>query len=118
MSGRFSKEKGKRFERELARALRSYGYEARRSAQYNGKTGEAADLLGMPGLHIEAKHCEKMRLYDWYDQAKRDASGTGYIPIVVHRQNNKETLVTMSLEHFITIYREWEVGYDATAKGS
>lgn len=116
MTGRMSREKGKRFERELARALRSYGYEARRTAQYCGNTGEAADVIGIPGVHIEAKHQEKMRLYDWYEQAKRDASGTGCIPIVIHRQNNKETLVTMGLEDFMSLYREWEAGYDTAEK--
>ena len=38
-----SREKGARFERELARTFRDYGYTgSRRTAQYCGNTGDAA----------------------------------------------------------------------------
>ncbi len=30
------------------------------------------------------------------------------IPVVMHRKNNGKWRVTMSLEDFVTIYREWE----------
>ena len=67
-----SRQKGARFERTLAAALRDYGYECRRGQQYCGKNGDA-DVIGLPGIHIEAKHQERMSLYDWMEQAKRDA---------------------------------------------
>ena len=92
-----AKEKGARFERKLSSIFRDYGYKARRTAQYCGNTGEAADVIGLPGLHIEAKHQETMRLYDWIAQAKRDAAGSGKIPAVFHKKNNAEILVTMEL---------------------
>ena len=105
-----SKAKGARFERELAGIFREkYGYKARRTAQYCGNTGEAADVVGLPGLHIEAKHQEKMYLYDWVDQSKRDAEGTGKLPAVFHKKNYAEILVTMPLDSFMTIYREYEL---------
>lgn len=107
-----SKQKGARFERLLASRFREYGYEARRTAQYCGNTGDASDVVGLPGLHIEAKHQEQMRLYDWMAQAKRDADGTGKIPVVFHKKNNAEILVTLELESFMDIYREWEAGFD------
>ena len=77
-----SKQKGARFERQLASLFREYGYNARRTAQYCGNTGDASDVVGLPGIHIEAKHQETMRLYDWMSQAKRDAAGTDTIPAV------------------------------------
>jgi Holliday junction resolvase len=107
-----SKEKGKRFERTLASKLREYGYEARRTAQYCGNTGDASDVVGLPGLHIEAKHQETMRLYEWMSQAKRDSEGTGRLPAVFHKKNNAEILVTMTLEDFMNLYREFEAGFD------
>ena len=107
-----SKEKGARFERTLSKIFRNeYGYdEARRTAQYCGNTGDASDVVGLPGLHIEAKHQEKMYLYDWVDQAKRDAAanGKGKIPAVFHKKNNAEILVTLTLEGFMQIYRQFE----------
>ena len=106
-----SKQKGARFERLLASKLRDLGYEARRTAQYCGNTGDAADLVGLPGLHIEAKHQETMRLYDWMAQAKRDSKGK-LLPAVFHKKNNAPILVTMELDDFMEIYREWCAGQD------
>lgn len=103
-----SKQKGARFERHLASKFREYGYEARRTAQYCGNTGEASDVVGLPGIHIEAKHQETMRLYEWISQAKRDAAGTGRLPAVFHKKNNAEILVTMSFDDWMQLYREWE----------
>lgn len=107
-----SKAKGARFERSLASKFREYGYDARRTAQYCGKSGDAADVIGLPGLHIEAKHQETMRLYEWMSQAKRDSEGTGRLPAVFHKKNNAEILVTMTLDDFMNLYREWEAGFD------
>lgn len=103
-----SKQKGARFERQLAGLLREYGYDCRRTVQYCGKTGEAADIVGLPGLHVEAKHQERMYLYDWMAQAVRDAKN-GF-PAVFHKKNNADILVTMRLADFMEIYREYEAG--------
>ena len=106
--GKMSREKGKRYERELAAAFREYGYDARRTAQYCGKTGDAADVTGLPGIHVEAKHVEKVSIYDWMSQAIHDAQKSGRIPVVFFRKNNAQTLVTLRLCDFMEIYKEWE----------
>lgn len=106
-----SKQKGARFERLLASKFRDYGYdEARRTAQYCGNTGDASDVVGLPGVHIEAKHQEKMYLYDWIDQAKRDAEAgnEGKLPVVFHKKNNAEILVTMTFDDWMEIYKEYQ----------
>lgn len=102
-----SKQKGARFERQLAGMFRDYGFQARRTAQYCGNTGDASDVIGLPGIHIEAKHQETMRLYDWMAQAKRDSEGTGNIPAVFHKKNNADILVTMKFDDFMKIYKEF-----------
>ena len=107
-----SKQKGARFERSLASKFREYGFDARRTAQYCGNTGDASDVVGLPGIHIEAKHQETMRLYEWISQAKRDAAGKGNLPAVFHKKNNAEILVTMTLEDWMNLYREWQAGFD------
>ena len=115
-----SKQKGARFERQLASIFRDYGYkESRRTAQYCGNTGDASDVVGLPGIHVEAKHQEKMYLYDWIDQAKRDAAagGEGRLPAVFHKKNHAEILVTMPLDVFMTIYREYEAGMTLKKEG-
>jgi Holliday junction resolvase len=110
-----SKRKGAQFERTLASKFREYGYsESRRTAQYCGNTGDASDVVGLPGIHVEAKACEQMRLYEWISQAKRDAEagGKGKLPAVFHKKNYAEILVTMRLEDWFNLYREWEAGFD------
>lgn len=105
------KRKGKTGELELAKKLKEHGYDARRSVQYNGKEEEGqADLLGLPGIHIECKRTEKLSLYDAVNQAKRDSEGKNQIPAVFHRRNKCEWLVIMTLDDFMEIYREWEAG--------
>ena len=104
-----SKQKGARFERFLASKFREYGFsESRRTAQYCGNTGDASDVVGLPGIHVEAKHQERMRLYDWMAQAKRDAAKNGRFPAVFHKQNHCNVLVTMELDDWITLYKAWE----------
>lgn len=108
-----SKQKGARFERLLASKFREFGYnDARRTAQYCGNTGDASDVVGLPGIHVEAKHQEQMRLYEWISQAVRDAEAGGgeKLPAVFHKKNNGEILVTMRLEDWFNLYREWEAG--------
>ena len=106
-----SKRKGKTGELELARKLKEHGYDVRRSVQYNGKEEEGqADLLGLPGIHIECKRTEALRLYEAVEQAKRDSKGKNQIPVVFHRKNNCEWLAIMPLDDFMELYREWEAG--------
>ena len=106
-----SKEQGKRFERTLAHIFKDYGYEARRTAQYCGNSGDASDVVGLPGIHVEAKHHETMKLYDWMAQAIHDAAqnGKGNLPTVFHKKNNCDILVTMRLDDWFKLYREYEL---------
>lgn len=99
-----SKAKGKRFELRLASILRNYGFkECRRSSQYCGNSGDAADIVGLPGIHIEAKHQERMELYKWMEQAVRDHRDP-MLPAVFHTKNDSDILVTMRLKDFMQIY--------------
>ena len=102
-----SRAKGARGERELAKKLREYGYDCRRGQQYSGIEGK--DVVGLPGIHIECKRVERLNIYDAIAQAVRDAKSDEK-PAVFHRKNNCEWLVTMRLEDWIELYREWESG--------
>lgn len=106
-----SKQKGARYEREVASKLRDYGYcDSKRTAQYCGNTGDASDVVGLKGIHIEAKHQERIQIYDWMAQAIHDSAenGKGDIPAVFFRKNNAETLVCVRLDDFMKLYREYE----------
>ena len=102
-----SKQKGARFERTLSNLLKEKGYDTRRTAQYCGNTGDASDVVGLDGIHIEAKAQETMRLYDWIAQAERDSEKSGNKPTVFHKKNNAEILVTMRFDDWCELYEGW-----------
>lgn len=100
---KYSQRKGRSAELELTRLLSSYGYDVHPGeAQSYGKE---PDLSGLPGLHIECKRCEQLRLTEWMAQAERDAERfqDGF-PAVFYRKNRQPWLVTMRLSDFLIIY--------------
>lgn len=100
-----SKQKGKRGELEIAHILKDYGFDCRRTAQYNGKEqGSLADVVGLDGVHIEVKRVERINIDTCMEQAIRDCQGD--IPTVWHRRNNKPWYVTMKLEDWVELYRK------------
>lgn len=100
-----SRRKGAVFERRLAGMLRDYGYDGRRGQQYCGANGDA-DVVGLPGIHIEAKAVEKLNLYDAMAQSKHDKKA-GEIPVVIHKKNHCNVLVTMEFDDFMQIYKDY-----------
>lgn len=117
-----SREKGRKGEVELAHLLSAYGYECRRGAQYCGANGDA-DVVGLPGIHIECKRTEKLNIDKALQQSIRDnyadelRQGIDLIPVVMHRSNDdrkKDSTkgvwkVTLTLKDFMKIYQVWEV---------
>ena len=103
-----SKRKGAAGERELAHKLNEYGFETRRSVQYNGKADDGkADLVNLPGIHIECKRVEKLNINEAMAQAINDAKD-GELPTVFHRKNRCEWLVTMRLDDWMELYKEYK----------
>lgn len=95
--------KGRRGEEELARILRRYGFEITRGGTCS--FGEAPDLSGLPGLHIECKRVEKLNLSAAMAQSIRDSKRFGDgIPTVFHRKNREDWLVTLQLADFMQLY--------------
>ena len=97
-----SNRKGKVGERELAKILREYGYDCRRTQQYAGKVEDSADIVGLPYIHIECKRVQALNIDNAMSQAIRDCQDR--LPTVFHRKNNSPWLVTMRLQDWITVY--------------
>lgn len=101
--GKSSQRKGADGERELAAVLREYGYEIKRGGSWS--FGEAPDLAGLPGIHIECKRCEQVRLSEWMMQAERDSLHfRDGAPAVFHRRSREPWRVTMNLADFMKFY--------------
>ena len=103
-----SRAKGAKGELELSKKLKEHGYDCRRGQQYCGANGDA-DVVGLPGIHIECKRVERLNIEDAMTQALKDSKLDEY-PAVFHRKNNSKWLVTMRLDDWIEIYKEWEAG--------
>lgn len=102
-SGKASQRKGADGERELAAVLREYGYEIKRGGSMS--FGEVPDLVGLPGVHIEVKRCEQVRLSEWMQQAERDSHHfKDGLPAVFHRRSREGWRVTMNLADFMRLY--------------
>lgn len=99
-----SRDKGARGERELANILKQYGFDTRRGQQYSGLNGDA-DVVGVPGVHIECKRVERgLNLEKALMQSRRDARD-GEVPCVMHRRNGEKWKVTFHLEDIIPLLK-------------
>ena len=108
MGGKASREKGKRGEREWRDVLKEHGYEdAYRGVQYSGGP-DSPDVVGIPGIHFEVKRVEKLNIYNAMKQSIDDA-GEKEIPVVAHRRDREQWLVTMNAEDFLY----YVLGYQA-----
>ena len=52
---------------------------------------------------IECKNCEKLNVWEAYEQAKSNAGQ--YEPIVIMKKNHKKPLVVVDAEYFIKLFK-------------
>ncbi len=58
-------------------------------------------MSGLPGIHIECKRAEALRLSEWMNQARRDAERFGDgAPTIFFRRNREP----WALDDWITLY--------------
>ncbi len=82
--------KGAVGERELAALLRGFGYDVERGGSLS--FGEVPDLSGLPGIHIEVKRCEQLRLSEWLAQAVQDSESSFFsLRFMINSIHSKET---------------------------
>ena len=101
--GKMSKTKGKTGEREVAALLREFGYGGARGVQYQGGK-DSADVIGLPGFHIEVKRVERFDLEGAMEQAKADAAGSA-TPVVFHRKSKRDWVVVLDARAFLQLVR-------------
>lgn len=95
-----SRQKGKRGELEWAEYLRGKGIAARRGRQFSGSP-DSPDVVSALPFHFEVKRVEALNIHEAMTQALRDSSSKP--PVVAHRRNKTEWLVTMRAEDWINL---------------
>lgn len=93
-----SRAKGARGELAFCKAVRDlYGINSRRSQQYCGSTGDAADVVSDLNCHLEIKCVERLNVAEAFNQARTDSAKSGRTPVVAHKKNRGPWLITMAL---------------------
>ena len=101
--GMTSKRKGASGEREAAAILNEVlGTQFRRGCQYRGGP-DSPDLADdIPGLHLEVKRTERLRLWEALRQAREDA-GVDQVPVVIHRANRRPWVLIVEADQLIRL---------------
>lgn len=102
-------QKGKRGERAWRDELLAHGYNARRGQQFAG-TPDSPDVIcpDLPGFHFEVKCVERLNLGEAMAQAMDDAGEK--TPIVAHKRNRGEWMVTMRASDWFEMLAKAQLG--------
>ena len=104
--GKAQRDKGAAGERELAKILNENGI-------INAHRGyvqfKQSDLIGVDGIHVEVKRQENTKIWEWIEQAKKEAiKRLDGIPVVFFRRNRSEWMTCQSLNTWILLYKGWQ----------
>lgn len=100
---RSQQRKGRAAEIELAGILQGYGYPVQVGEPVS--YGAVPDLSGLPGVHIECKRHETLRINDWMRQAQEDSEKfKDGAPAVFFRRSREPWHVVMKLDDFMKFY--------------
>lgn len=101
--GRASRNKGAAAEREVSKILNEAGIFSHRGyVQFR-----QSDIVGVDGVHIEVKRQESLNLRAAMEQSEA-AAEDGEIPVVIHRKDREKWRVTMNLEDWMELYKQWQ----------
>lgn len=114
MSGRKSKQKGARGEREFAAFLTEHGFPAHRGCQFSGgEDSPDVKCESLPYMHHEVKRVERLDLWTSLEQAINDAGQK--MPVVHHRPSRRDWISIMRSEDLMTLLKIIQ-GYGADKK--
>lgn len=103
-----SRQKGKRGERAWRDELRDAGFvKSYRGQQFQGGN-DSPDVVcpELPNIHFEVKYTQKLDLYGAVLQAVTDTKGTDKMPVIAHKRNNCEWLVTMQADKWFRMVKD------------
>ena len=104
--GKFSVDKGKRWERELARVFSEAIPGARVCRGFQWRGGVEAPDVDIPGFWLEAKVGGRIDMRKAMRQAAADAK-FGRWPLVVAKEDHETPVCLVRLPDFLEFYRQW-----------
>ena len=103
---KMQRDKGARFEREVAARFRAIGFaDAKRGFQMRGGAAECADVSAGP-FHIECKVGKKPPIRKALETAFTTCP-VGKIPVAVIKEDRKDPFVVIRLDDFAEFMSEW-----------
>lgn len=94
-----SRDKGARGEREIVEIYKAEGFDVHRTPMSGGMQWKG-DVQGVPGIHVEVKRAENLRLWDALAQARADCPA-GDIPALHFRRSRSPWFVAVPLPDFL-----------------
>lgn len=106
-----SKKKGGAGEREVVDLFKKYGYLARRSQQFCGKSGDASDVIlpEFPEAHVEVKRTETISIYKVLEQVVADNKHLKPLELIFHRRNQQDWVCIMPEKTFFTLLKGYQM---------
>lgn len=107
MKAKSAKAKGARLENWVAAELRHHGIDAKRMPGSGAFTHFKSDIYANIPYSFECKNQETTKVWEWYEQAKRDA-GLNKKPIVVFSRNHSQPMALLSAKDLLAMIGELE----------
>ncbi len=103
--GKASRNKGAGAEREIVQILKARGHEVRRAAYSGALAHEKGDVVGLDGLHMEVKRCEKLQIPAWTRQAESQCK-PDEIPAVIYRSSREPWRISIPFDRFMDLWED------------
>ena len=106
MAGRMSQNKGKRFERRIAKLFATVYPAARRTPNSGALDSLKGDILWTGDFHVECKCQEHFNVWAALRQSREDNTDSTKTSIVVFSKNNEKDYVAIEAGDFINLLLE------------
>ena len=101
-AGKAAREKGSRFERELSKLFNEHGFNTHRGYVFH----KQSDVVGLLGIHVEAKAKERMNAWDALGQAITESEKRkDGLPTVFWKRSRKGIMVCMRFDDWMKLYK-------------
>lgn len=100
-AGKAARDKGSRFERELSKLFNEHGFSTHRGYVFH----KQSDVVGLLGIHVEAKAVERLNPWAALQQAITESEKRkDGMPTVFWKRSRKGIMVCMRFDDWMKLY--------------